>query len=244
MSENNVNNSQTEEMLIENAVKEPKLSFFQRMINVFVNPTKVMDDISIKPTMLVAVLLMLVVFTLLNVARLDLLKEFTMEQLELQMAQNPNAVEMPEAFIMTTVYIGLISASLVPLFVVLFKGLITHGITRLFDGKGKMKQSFSVMAFSYFIVVFGEIIRTIIGLLTGSYLVTTSLASVIPNLEFNTPLYNLLAQFDVFSIWYLIVSMIGISIVHKISKGKAAVAVFAPWGVFVAYYVVMAMIRG
>jgi hypothetical protein len=187
---------------------------------------------------------MMAVFTLLNVARFDLLKEFTIEQLEIQMAQNPNPVQLPEVFMLTTIYIGLVTASLAPLFIVIFKGLITHGITRLFDGKGRMKQSFSVIAFAYFIGVFGELIRTIIGLLTGSYLVTTSLASVVPNLEFNTPLYNVLVQFDVFSIWYLAVSMIGISIVHRISKGKAAVAVFGPWGILVVYHTVMALIKG
>ncbi|SHJ67590.1 Yip1 family protein [Paramaledivibacter caminithermalis] len=218
--------------------EESKLSFFQRFVNVFVNPIKVMEDISIKPTLLFAILPTLLVFTLLNVLKIDLLKEFTLQQMEL----NPNSVEIPEEIMMTTVYIASISASIMPIIMALFKGLISHGITRLFDGKGDIKQSLSVIFFSYFIVMLGEIIKTIICLLTQSYFVTISLASVIPNLEFNTPLYNLMTQFDIFILWYLIVSMIGISVVHRISKGKAAVAVFGPWSILIVYHVVLAII--
>lgn len=247
MNDNNINNSLDQEVLIEEEKKEPKLSLFQRILNTFINPTKVMEDINIKPTILVPMLIIVVVFTLLNVARFQLLKEFTIKQLEIGMAQNPNASglsEVPENLIMPSVYTGLIAASIAPLFIMLIKGLFAHGITRLFDGKGKMKQTFSVITFALFIVLLGEVIRAIIGLLVGNYMVTTSLAAAIPNLEVNTPLFSLLAQFDIFSIWYLIVSTIGISIAHKISKGKAAVAVFVPWAIIVGYYGVMFVIKG
>lgn len=244
MSENNNYDSQTEEIMLEDEKKEPQLSFFQRIINVFINPVKVMEDISIKPTILVPILLAFVIFTLLNVARFGLLKELTFEQIELQMAQNPNATEIPEAMKMTSVYFALVTACLVPLFVIFIKGLFSHGMTQLFDGKGKLKQSISVVAFSYLVVMFGEIIRAIIGLLTGNYIVSTGLDSLVPNLETTTPLYSFLASLDIFAIWYLILSIIGISIVHKISKGKAAVVVLTPWIILVGFNVVMVVIRG
>ena len=74
-------------------------------------------------------------------------------------------------------------------------------------------------------------------------MVTMSLAAVVPNLEINTPLYILLASFDVFTIWYLMVSVVGISVVHKISKGKATVVAVSPWAIFIAFNVIMAMVK-
>lgn len=244
MSDNNINDVQNEEVMLEEEKKEAKLSLFQRIIKVFTDPVKAMEDISIKPKVLVPVLLISLVFILLNVARFNLIKEFIIKQLEIAMAQNPNIGEVPEGLMKIQLYTTFIIISITPLLTVFFKGLVSHGIAQLFNGKGKLKASISVITFSYFIVLFGEAIRTIIGLLVGNYMVTMSLAAVAPNLEINTPLYNLLASFDVFSIWYLMVSVVGISVVHKISRGKAAVVVLSPWALMIGFNVVMAILRG
>lgn len=241
MSDNNGLDLKTEDMAQEK--QEPKLSFFSRVLNVFINPKKAMEDIAVKPTILVPMLLSLAIFALLNLARVDLFRDMVIRQLEVQMAENPNIAHQSETILMASVYSGLIVASLSPLVTIFLKGLVSHGITQLCAGKGKLKASISVIAFSYFIMILGEGIRTIIGLLAQNYMVTTSVASAFPNLEVGTPLYALLGSLDVFAIWYLIVSMIGISIVHKISKTKAAITIFTPWVVLVGFSIVIAIIN-
>lgn len=243
MSDNNSFDLQSKEVLTEDEKQNPKLSFFSRILSIFTNPKKAMEDIAARPTVLVPILLSLVIFALLNVARSDLFKELIIAQLEIHMAQNPNTAELSEAALMTSVHSGLIIVSISPLIIIFCKGLVSHGITQLFIGEGKLKASISVIAFSYFIITFGEVIRSIIGILTKNYMVTTSVVSAFPNLAMDTPLYTLLGSLDVFSIWYLIVSTVGISIIHKISKGKAAVAVFAPWALFIGFNVVMAIMN-
>jgi len=243
MADKNFNNILSEEIMA-NEEKKLKLSLFSRIIKIFTSPAEVMKDILVRPTILVPMLIILVVFLLLNILRFELIKEFVINQMEIAMAQNPNIDELPEEVTMMQAYTTFISMTIMPLVIIFFKGLVSHGIIQLFDGKGKFKASIAVVIFSYFIALFGEAIRTIIGLLVGNYMVTTSLAAVVSNLEITTPLYTLLAGFDVFSIWYLIVSMIGFSIVHRVSKSKAAVAIFVPWILLNGFNFVMAIFRG
>lgn len=225
-------------------LKEKRLSFFQRLLNVFINPKRIMENISVKPTVLIPILMMTAVFLLLNIARFDLFKEFSTQQLmDLGRVGNSEINELSQEIMMTSLYINTIIASLSPLIGIIFKGAVIFGIVQLFGGKGNFKSNISVVAFSYFILTLGEIIRTIIGLLTETYMVTTSLAAAIPNLQMGTPLYVLLGSIDVFSIWYLIVSTVGIAIVNGISKGRAAAAVFIPWLLLIAYNLAIAGIR-
>ncbi|MCG8541898.1 MAG: YIP1 family protein [Clostridia bacterium] len=244
MSDKDFNKSYNQDVITQEEDKQSKLSLFQRIMKLFTDPVEVMNDISLKPKILVPILLILIIFTLMNVLKIDFLKELMLEQFKVQMEGNPNVSQLSESIIMNYVYFALIMASIGPLLAIFSKGLISHGIVQLFEGKGKIKTSISVVAFSYFIVVFGEVVRTIITLLTKNYMVMTSPAAIMSNEKMGTPLYILLSSLDVFTIWYLIVSMIGISIVHKISKGKAAVAVFAPWILLTVFNVAMAVIRG
>ena len=244
MSDKDFNKTYNQDVITQEEDKQSKLSLFQRIMKLFTDPVEVMNDISLKPKILVPILLILIIFTLMNVLKIDFLKELMLEQFKVQMEGNPNVSQLSESIIMNYVYFALIMASIGPLLAIFSKGLISHGIVQLFEGKGKIKTSISVVAFSYFIVVFGEVVRTIITLLTKNYMVMTSPAAIMSNEKMGTPLYILLSSLDVFTIWYLIVSMIGISIVHKISKGKAAVAVFAPWILLTVFNVAMAVIRG
>lgn len=244
MSDKDFNQTYNQDVIAQEEDKQSKLSLFQRIMKLFTDPVEVMNDISLKPKILVPILLILIILTLMNVLKIDFLKELMLEQFKVQMEGNPNVSQLSESIIMNYVYFALIMASIGPLLAVFSKGLISHGIVQLFEGKGKIKTSISVVAFSYFIVVFGEVVRTIITLLTKNYMVMTSPAAIMSNEKMGTPLYILLSSLDVFTIWYLIVSMIGISIVHKISKGKAAVAVFVPWILLTVFNVAMAVIRG
>ncbi len=244
MSDKDFNKTYNQDVITQEEDKQSKLSLFQRIMKLFTDPVEVMNDISLKPKILVPILLILIIFTLMNVLKIDFLKELMLEQFKVQMEGNPNVSQLSESIIMNYVYFALIMASIGPLLAIFSKGLISHGIVQLFEGKGKIKTSISVVAFSYFIVVFGEVVRTIITLLTKNYMVMTSPAAIMSNEKMGTPLYILLSSLDVFTIWYLIVSIIGISIVHKISKGKAAVAVFAPWILLTVFNVAMAVIRG
>ncbi len=244
MSDKDFNKTYNQDVITQEEDKQSKLSLFQRIMKLFTDPVEVMNDISLKPKILVPILLILIIFTLMNVLKMDFLKELMLEQFKVQMEGNPNVSQLSESIIMNYVYFALIMASIGPLLAIFSKGLISHGIVQLFEGKGKIKTSISVVAFSYFIVVFGEVVRTIITLLTKNYMVMTSPAAIMSNEKMGTPLYILLSSLDVFTIWYLIVSIIGISIVHKISKGKAAVAVFAPWILLTVFNVAMAVIRG
>ena len=240
MSDKDFNQTYNQDVITQEEDKQSKLSLFQRIMKLFTDPVEVMNDISLKPKILVPILLILIIFTLMNGLKIDFLKELMLEQFKVQMEGNPNVSQLSESIIMNYVYFALIMASIGPLLAIFSKGLISHGIVQLFEGKGKIKTSISVVAFSYFIVVFGEVVRTIITLLTKNYMVMTSPAAIMSNEKMGTPLYILLSNLDVFTIWYLIVSMIGISIVHKISKGKAAVAVFAPWILLTVFNVAMA----
>jgi len=241
MSEDNYHEIERESHEEEKVVE---LGLIKRIKYIFSNPVAVMEDINRKPQILIPLIIICITYFILLALRLNLFREFTAEQIRLSLISSGQRIEPTEQMIQAAFISGLVGVAIAPLLITFFKSFITHGIIQLMDGKGKFKKTFSVIIFSYFINVFGEIIRTIIGLLTGRYMITTSMAVFLPDSAINTPLFNLLSGLDVFSIWYLIVSIVGIGIIHKLSKGKASIAVLLPWIIMLGFSTISAMLRG
>jgi hypothetical protein len=107
--------------------------------------------------------------------------------------------------------------------------LVTNLFIPLFGGESGFKKVFSVICFSALVTVPAAILKLIMIAITKSPFVTTSLALVVPSLAKTSFLYQLLAGFDFFVLWEMILVAMGISITNSVVRKNAYILVFMIW---------------
>ncbi|HKL40968.1 MAG TPA: Yip1 family protein [Clostridia bacterium] len=207
--------------------EEHQLSLFNRMIGVFINPEETFRDIKRKANILKPGFLLMIIFAVIFFIQRDLLRTQVINQIKAVAAVNPD-YEITDALVETSLRTGIIVGILSALVNPVFKGLLVHGIAMLRNGKAKLKATLSVLVYSYFIVALGQLIAGVLKAFTGNIYLSLSPAVFFSGLAPTSVQFILLSYFDIFTIGYLIVSIIGIRLVHEFSYKKAAMAVLLP----------------
>jgi len=207
--------------------EEQKLSFVNRVIAVFMSPEETFRDLKRKANILKPGFVLMVIFAVVYFIQKDLLRIQVINQMKSLVAINPDYVitdSNVDAALRAGIIVGTLSALANPV----FKGLLVHGIAMLSNGKAKLKTSLSVLVYSYFIVALGQLIGAFLKSMTGNVYLTLSPAVFFNNLEATSIQFALLSYFDMFTIGYLVVSIIGIRLVHELNYKKASMAVLLP----------------
>jgi hypothetical protein len=207
--------------------EEQQLSIFNRIIGVFVNPEETFKDIKRKANILKPGILLMVIFAVIFFIQRDLIRAQVINQLKTMASVNPD-FEITDSLVKNSLQTGIIVGVLSALVNPVFKGMLVHGIAMLRNGKGKLKTSLSVLVYSYFIVTLGQLITGILKVITGNIYLNLSPTVFFSNLEATSVQFAILSYFDLFTIGYLIVSIIGIRIVHEFNYKKATMAVLLP----------------
>ena len=220
-------------------------SSFGRLIGVLVSPIKTFASIAERPTWLVAFLVVAFVPAIsgfLVVPKIDW-REVARTQIEnspaadqLTREQIDERVEMSARISPYFVYA---SPVLLALGVLVF-GLVCWGIFNLAGGESTFPRSMAVLTHGFMPMVVSSLIAIPVILGTESIdaedlqadtLVKSNLAVFAP--EGTAPaLLKLLSKIDVFSIWVLVLLILGFSRVTKVKTGVAAGIVLALWLVF------------
>jgi hypothetical protein len=118
----------------------------------------------------------------------------------------------------------------------------------MMGGETKFKKVFSVMAWSSLVGMVGQILKTFLILSKGtSRGVVTSLAILMPTPELGekTPiLYRFLSRFDLFTIWELIIWIIGLAVIYRFETKKSAMLVLSLWAIWVLISVALGGLLG
>jgi hypothetical protein len=182
------------------------------------------------------------VTTALTAPRMDF-SAITAQQAEQMRKQNPNMsdadIERMEritaSFTKVTVWISPILAVVWYLII----ALLLWGGVRLMGGEGTFKQAFSATVYSWFPMVLFGIIVTIVILARGTFDPTQMATIVKSNPAFLVDmkeqpiLFSLLGNFDVFTIWTVVLLIFGFTAISKLPKGKVAAIVLVLWVVFI-----------
>lgn len=203
-------------------------------MDIYMAPKKVFTRLKekaqwVKPFIIVLVVIAIVAALALNITRATLAvqQREALEQRGLseeQIEQAMNLFNGPLAMIAAA-----ISAAIFTTIILLLFALIINLFIPLFGGKSLYKTVFSVVCFSALIKVPAAILKLILIAITKSPYVTTSLALLTPNLVKNSFGYQLLAGFDFFIIWEMILVAIGISITNELKQKNAYLLVFIIW---------------
>lgn len=226
-------------------------SAFGRLIGAFVNPRATFESIALRPTWLLPIVVAMVAslaMTSVLVPKLDF-EAATREQIE-NSGANLSAEEVEQQVAMATKF-GSVAAWVSPvlltplMYVVL--ALLFWGATAALGGSTSFKKSLAVAGH-------GMLPQVLVSLLSIPVVLSRAnidaaqaqagfLAShlgVLVDATTSPLLFALLASVDVFSIWTAILLAIGLRVVGKLSAGAAALAVGAPWVLWIAIKVGLA----
>lgn len=207
--------------------EEDHVSLMQRLVAVVTSPKRGME-IAAKSPMIIGLFIILVIsamiiyipqrpmfskMTMMAIENAD--KAFTAEEIDALLAGGANT-----SMFMSMFYF---------LFTPVFKGLVAFALAILLSGRGKLKSTMGVVMNAYIIMLIGQFIRMVLVLATGNPYFSLSPAMLLPAGQETSQLFTVLSAVDLFAIWYLLVTMIGIKEVHALSRVRAFLVAFGPF---------------
>ncbi len=211
---------------------------FQRIAGVLFAPADTFRDIARKPDIVMPLLILIItgfICTAVLVPRMDF--DAMMQEQMAQSGRQMSEADMERASKMGAAF-GKIMAWVSPLLGVVVWAIIAGVLLlghRLFGGEGDFKQAFSTTMYAWIPNAISGIVMTIVAAAKGEVnpatmntLVKSSPAFLV-DMKDNPILFALLSSFDLFTIWTLILFIIGFSTLSRLSRGKSAAIVISLW---------------
>ncbi|HEY3055505.1 MAG TPA: Yip1 family protein [Thermoanaerobaculia bacterium] len=225
--------------------------FLQRVIGVLFSPDETFQDIARRPDVLWPLVLLMVVTlasTVIVVPRMDFetMMRDNIERSGKNMAPE-DADRMVRVMTASAKVFGYASPILAIAVWAIVAGVLLIAF-RLFGGEGTFKQAFSVTLYGWLPLLINSIIATIILAAKGSVDPTQMSTLVRSNLAFlvdpkaNPLAFAALSSLDIFTVWSLVLFVIGFAYVAGMSKARSAAIVISLWVVAIFFKVGFAAI--
>lgn len=216
------------------------MSILQRIWGIYTKPRETMEYLSQKPDWILPVVVVAVAVLLSGLILYPtVIRPQQVEQISKQFRENANippeqAQQMEERALRFTegpfgLLTGIGGMVVFALLSILIPALVFFWLGQLLGGEGAFRNVLSIVSYASLVVVPGLIVRTPLMLAKHSVGVQTSLALVLSPEQEGSFLFRFLAQFDIFVIWQLILAALGLAILYRFSKQKAAALVFGLW---------------
>jgi len=214
----------------------PKPNSFQRVIGVLFSPNETFASIARQPDWLVPLALILVVSLVSGIVfaqRVDFgapIREAMEQNKNVTPEQAERAVRIGGSVAKVITYFAPV-LSLIALLIIAAVLLLAF---RVLGGEGDFRQALSVTSYSWMPGLIKSIILTAIIAARGASaadlatLLRSNLAFLVP-MKDNPLLFALLSKIDVFTIWLVVLMVVGFSFVSKFSKAKSAAVVVSLW---------------
>src|SRR5690625_376890 len=200
------------------------------IFGMIMNPTEQFERIRKNPKIIVA----LIVVTLLTVVGMLLM----LNGIDF-IGDDPELLSMDEEALVVITFITQISFILVgiftPIITILISSAIYFGIAKLIQSTVTFKQLFSMTTFIGIINAISIVINGLAFMLVGNADPDTLFTSVNSLIGAKGFLGGFLSSIEIFSIWTVIISALGLQVVAKFSKGWSlglAIAFFAVMTIF------------
>lgn len=218
------------------------MSFFQRAVGVFTEPTPTFENINKKPDWIIPLVILVVLTMLFTYFSMPYILEDKMAQQQEELAkrglsqeQMEQAMEIGQKF---GFIFGLIGAGVGVVVVLLVTVLILKFVGNvILGGQGTYKSMFAVYTYTSLVSALGLLIKLPLVFIQKTYDIHFSLASFLPAEQSKTFLYNFLKMFELFSIWQYILVAIGFAVVFRLSLKKAGWATVV---IFLVYSLIAA----
>jgi hypothetical protein len=218
---------------------EPKPNSFARIFGVFFSPDETFASIARRPTW-AAPLIVLIVLSIGSGLILSKRVDWAAPARESMESRTDISAEQKEQAMRMAGAMGKVIAYAGPVFLVIIM-LIVSGILllafRILGGEGTFLQAWSATLYAYMPNVIKSIIVLAVMLIKGGAAISPmALATVVrsnPAFLFdpktNPMAFSLATNFDIFSIWVMVLMIIGFAHLARVSKGKSAAIVISLW---------------
>jgi hypothetical protein len=219
----------------------PHKGLFARITGVLFSPEETFRDIVAKPNVLAPLILLVLIGYICTIALMPITDwdAVASAQTEQMRAKNPNidnaTVERVEKMTKT---MGRIFGYIGPLFGII-AWLVVAGVLflafRMFGGEGTFGQAFAITLYSWVPLTISGLIMSIVAYARGSFNPITAATLVKSNPAFlvdmkeHPALFSLLSALDLFTIWTIVLLVIGFAVMSRFSKAKSAMIVVSLW---------------
>ena len=216
-------------------------------VNIFLEPVRVFRRVKVKPSWVIPFIISIIVISagamLTTPYQMDLQRQMIETNADMQPDEKEQALTGMEMAAPYAHWIGLGSALLLtPIMFFIIVGVLMLMANVIMGGEAPFKQLASVYAWSGIISVLGMIIKTALMLWQGTADVRLSLALLLPSNDVSSPLYSILnGVTDIFFVWQIIVLILGLALIYKFSKGKAAAVVLIPAAVIIGAFTLISV---
>ena len=220
----------------------------ERLWKVMLKPTEAFSYLKRRPTILTPLLLRMGTLLVFIVAGAPLTARIAVEQLSKQGGQMTQqelegATQMIHSPLLTVVSVV---GGLIGLLVIWF---IQAGVFNLVgsawgDSQG-YKVSLSLVGHAWMPLIIQQILQSLSVIISGE-MVRPGLSALLAaqTITSPTPLSVFLSYVDIFSAWNLVLLIMGISVVHSISRRRSAVLVLGYWLVAVFIAIAVSSLQG
>ncbi len=224
------------------------------MLGVYASPSAVFARLKERPVWLLPLVVSVVanlVATAVSTQYIDwqAQKEQAVERMQargMPPDQIEKAVEGMERFYSNSLLrtgLPLISSLVTQLIAVFFLAFVYNLCLPLVGAGSNYQRTLSVVTHASLVWLPGAFVRILLILLKRSSEVTTSLLVVVPNVKTGF-LAVILGRLDIFAIWQLILTGLGLKVVYDIKGKKSYWLVFAVWFALTVIFGVLAIIGG
>lgn len=230
----------------------------QRVIDTFVAPTKTFTDLRRKATFwgpLIIAIIIGVCFSFAVQQKIGWMQVFENNLRQApakaeKIESSPNAESIKAVSAKVTEIVSYAYIVLILIFTAIYALLLWVTVNFGFGGTAKYGQIFAVSMYANLVMSVKyllAIIAVFAGLAPESFLMNNPVGSNIGyflSTDFPLWLRSLCTHLDIFEIWSLILTVIGVAIVAKVSRGKAAAVVIGWWVIVVLVTVGIAAAQG
>ncbi|MCL2422232.1 MAG: YIP1 family protein [Defluviitaleaceae bacterium] len=231
-----VNNEQPHEEITRMVAPDaPKMGIVNRLINIFVSPVELMQNIKLHPVILVplltAILITLVAIPistqLVEISNRELtnisIERYGMDVFGLT-ADADIYGDMDNGASTFTLVTSIATALFMPPFMSFISALGLWILSKILRGSTTLGQMFSMYLHVYVLLAVASVLVSWLMVTTGNLLDVTSLAALLmPNGNISMFSFNMLSYISIFNIWATVLTYLGVKIINDISAVKAAI---------------------
>ena len=204
----------------------------KKLLNLYFSPMETFKALNEKPDWIIPIVVTVVVVLIMTMIALPKVilpdrAETIMEMDQLPEEYKEKALERLEGvgpYIQTPIAIVIFS------FILLFAHAGILILIFLISGsRTPFKKMLAVVSYSYLTGIPEVILKTMMMLIKKSTHVFTSLALVVPNMDFKSPLFKVLSRIDIFTIWQLCLIALGCSVIYRVDRKKSFSIIFGLW---------------
>ena len=228
-----------------NSTTENEMSAIQKIVGIFTAPTQTFEAIDQKPTWLLPFLIGIAIFMVFQTLTVDIQMSERLEMMEAQGRLTPEQMDAARTQMSGPAkYIGYIAGPIVWLIMILIMAAVFYVAANLMiGGDSSYKKVFAIVCWSGLIGSVGLIVMTLLilskGTMQGVALDLTILLDTPPIGGEKSTLYRIFSNFNVFTIWQVVLWIIGLSVSYKTITKKAAVPILSLWGIWIVLSVAL-----